>query len=83
MEQNHKQEIRNMTSQTQKLIEATKVQVELIQAQTSAYQEEIESLRNKKETLTQAYNALCHTQQHNYTHQPPPHTSPSHVQPLL
>ena len=53
MEQNHKQEIKNMTSQTQKLIEATKAQVELNQAQTSAYQEEIESLRNKMETLTQ------------------------------
>ena len=60
-----------MTSQTQKLIEVTKAQVELIQAQTSAYQEEIESLRNKMEILTQAYNALSHTQQHKYTHSPP------------
>ena len=40
MEQNHKQEIKNMTSRTQKLIEVTKAQVELTQAQTSDYQEE-------------------------------------------
>ena len=81
MEQNHKQEIKNMTSQTQKLIEATKAQVELTQAQTSAYQEEIESLRNKMETLTQAYNALSHTTAQLHTPTTPTHISPSHVQP--